>query len=133
MYDHAVRFPEGPTGRLNFEKAVTLSLVQRNTGRHHWREDAQVPGVGSLLRQISAMMRRCPSWNRIWAAKAFLDEGYLDVDGTAAGDAGRPMDILVSQNSSTPRDLPAIAEVIVQNLDAIGVKAHGRAERTMRI
>ena len=52
----------------------------------------------------------------------------LDVDGDGYREMpdGSPMDILVSpQNSSTRREIYLrIAEVMVQNLDAIGVKAH---------
>ena len=55
-------------------------------------------------------------------------DASLDVDGDGYREMpdGSPMDILVSpQNSSTRREVYLrIAEVMVQNLDAIGVKAH---------
>ena len=67
-------FRKGPTDDLNFRKAVTLSLDYELLAAAIGGEDAQVPGWGSLRRRISAMMRRCPSWNRIWRQRSALDE-----------------------------------------------------------
>ena len=129
-YQLVFGFNEQPTDDLTFRKAVRAALDYELLAATIGGEDAQVPGVGVIAPPNLGYDETLPKLEQnLEAAKAALDEGgYLDVDGDGYREMpdGSPMDILVSpQNSSTRREIYLrIAEVMVQNLDAIGVKAH---------
>ena len=130
LFEILFGFQKQPTDDLEFRRAVRYALNYELLATTIGGEDAQVPGVGVIAPPNLGYDETLPKLEQnLEAAKAALDEGgYLDVDGDGYREMpdGSPMDILVSpQNSSTRREIYLrIAEVMVQNLDAIGVKAH---------
>lgn len=123
-------FRESPTDDLAIRKAVTLSLDYELLATAIGGEDAQVPGAGVIAPPNLGFDETLPTLTQdIEAAKAVLDEaGYVDVDGDGYRETpdGEALDLLLSpQNSASRKEIYLrVAEVMVQNLDAIGVRSH---------
>ena len=123
-------FRQSPTDELAIRKAVTLSLDYELLATAIGGEDAQVPGTGVIPPPNLGYDETLPTLTQdIEEAKAVLDEaGYVDVDGDGYREMpdGEALDLLISpQNSSTRKEIYLrVAEVMVQNLDAIGVRSH---------
>lgn len=123
-------FRKSPTDDLAIRKAVTLSLDYDLLAASIGGADAQIPGAGVIAPPNLGYDGTLPTLSQdIEAAKATLDEaGYRDTDGDGYREmpGGETIDLLISpQNSASRREIYLrVAEVMLQNLDAVGLRAH---------
>ncbi|MGI6018320.1 MAG: ABC transporter substrate-binding protein [Marvinbryantia sp.] len=122
-------FNVAPTNDLNFRKAVSKALDYELLAATIGGADGEIAGTGVVSSAVQGFNPDLPkNAQDVEAAKASLDEGgYVDINGDGLREMpdGSEMDVLVTpQYNSTRAALYArIAEIIIQNLADVGVKA----------
>ena len=128
LFEILFGFNKEPTNDLAFRKAVRYSLNYSLLATTIGGEDGQIPGEGIVSPAGTAYDDTLPRLVQDQEkAKAILEEaGYKDVDGDGYREKpdGSPMDVLVTpQNNKTKAALyQRIAEILIQNLDEVGIK-----------
>lgn len=126
-YQIVFGFNEAPTSDLAFRKAVICALDYELLAVSIGGEEAQVPGAGIVAPPNLGFREDLPQLAQdVERAQQILDEaGYLDVDGDGYREMpdGSPMDVLVTPNSAQTTSIyPRLAEIVSQNLAAVGIK-----------
>lgn len=122
-------FNQQPTSDLAFRKAVSKALDYPLLATAIGGEDGEVAGAGVISPVNKGFDETLPKNTQdIEAAKALLDEGgYLDADGDGYRELpdGAQMEVLVTPQYNATRSALylRISEIIIQNLDAVGVRA----------
>nr|WP_312579918.1 ABC transporter substrate-binding protein [Sedimentibacter sp.] len=129
-YQLVFGFRKNPTDDLSFRQAVTAALDYNILSVTIGGEYGEIPGTGIIAPPNKGFDATLPKLQQdVEKSSKILDEGgYLDIDGDGYRENtdGKPMDVsIVPQYNATRQALYLrIAEVIIQNLDAVGIKAH---------
>ncbi len=128
LFEILFGFNKQPTDNLEFRKAVRYSLDYQLLATTIGGEDGMIPGEGIISPAGIAYDSTLPKLVQDQKkAKEILDAaGYVDVNGDGYREKpdGSTMDVLVTpQNNATKQALyQRIAEIIISNLNEIGVK-----------
>lgn len=127
-YQIVFGFNESPTDDLEFRQAVSYALDYELLAMVIGGDYGEIAGKGVIAPRNKGYDKSI-SLNKIDVelAKQILDNaGYVDVDGDSYRElpSGEQMDVMITpKNSTTEAELyNRIAEIIVQNLDVIGIK-----------
>ena len=121
-------FNTAPTNDVEFRKAVRLSLDYELLASTIGGEDGEIPGAGTLTPASIGYDDSIPQlYQDTDEAMAVLDAaGYKDVDGDGYRELpdGSAMDVLVTPQYNTTKAAlyQRISEIVIDNLDKIGVK-----------
>lgn len=127
-YQLVFGFNKVPTNDLPFRQAVSYALNYELLSVSIGGEDGEIPGVGIMSPPNKGFDSSLPKLQQdIEKAKLILDEaGYIDKNGDGFRELpnGQPMNIIITpQHNQTRQALYLrIAEILVQNLEDIGVK-----------
>lgn len=122
-------FNVAPTNDIAFRKAVSKALNYELLATSIGGADGEIAGTGIISPVVQGYDESLPkNEQNVEEAKEILDDaGYLDVDGDGIREMpdGTPMDVLVTPQYNDTRAAlyGRIAEIIIQNLGDIGVKA----------
>ena len=128
LFEILFGFNKQPTDDVEFRKAVSLSLDYELLASTIGGEDGEIPGAGILTpASIGFDDSIAKLYQDTDEAQAVLEEaGYKDVDGDGYREMpdGSEMNVLVTpQYNQTKAALyQRLSEIVIDNLDAIGVK-----------
>lgn len=127
-YQLVFGFNEKPTDDLTFRRAVRAALDYELLRVTIGGENGRIPGTGIIAPPNKGFDAALPELKQnVEEAKRLLDEGgYVDQDGDGFREMpdGSKMDVLVTPQFNKTRQALylRIAEVLMSNLEAIGVK-----------
>ncbi|MDY3918168.1 MAG: ABC transporter substrate-binding protein [Candidatus Limivivens sp.] len=122
-------FNETPTNDLAFRQAAAKALDYTLLAAAIGGEDGQIAGTGIVSPVVQGFNEELPlNEQDTEAAQAILEEaGYMDTDGDGFRELpdGSAMEVLITPQYNEARSAlyARIAEIIIQNMGDIGVKA----------
>ncbi len=128
-YQLVFGFNKQPTEDLTFRKAVRAALDYELLRVTIGGENGRIPGTGIIAPPNKGFDGSLPELKQnVEEAKHLLDEGgYVDLDGDGFREMpdGSKMDVLITPQFNKTRQALylRIAEVLMSNLEAIGVKS----------